>query len=273
MKETHDVSFVRAELNGKPVGFDDWRFFAMVNYGHFTSMQVCDHHVRGLHLHLERLDRSTQELFGVELNPDLVRAHIQHVLGNDSRSMSLRVSVFSRALDFERLATPAMPDILVTTNPPAESPSIPLRVQSIQYERLLPHIKHVGTFGLFYYPRQASINGFDDVLFLTTDGSVSEGSIWNIGFFDGKQVVLPNAPALPGITMQLLRTGLERKGIPWEIRNIHLEDLISFKSAFITNSISIGQPIASIDKHKFVVDQSLMTELKTCYETNPLEAI
>ncbi len=273
MKEAYDPSLVHAELNGKAVEPKDWRFFAMVNYGHFTSMQVRERRVRGLHLHLERLDRSTKELFGVGLDPDLVRTYMQHLLGADTRAMSLRVSVYSRALDLENLAAPATPGILVTTNPPAVSSSTPLRFQSIQYERLLPHIKHVGTFGLFYYPRQAKKNGFDNVLFLTANGSISEGSIWNIGFFDGKGIILPNAPALPGIGMQLLCAGLGRKGIPWEARNIRLEDLTSFKSAFLTNSISIGQPILGIDQHKFVVDASLVAELKACYETNPWEVI
>ena len=52
-----------------------------------------------------------------------------------------------------------------------------------------------------------------DALFVTADGAISEGSIWNIGFFDGERIVWPRAPMLRGISMQLLQDGLERGGI------------------------------------------------------------
>jgi branched-subunit amino acid aminotransferase/4-amino-4-deoxychorismate lyase len=66
---------------------------------------------------------------------------------------------------------------------------------------------------------------------------------------------------------------LERKGIPWEVRDVRLEDVASFRSAFVTNSATVAQPIATIDNHQFVIDQSLTATLKACYETNPWEAV
>jgi branched-subunit amino acid aminotransferase/4-amino-4-deoxychorismate lyase len=47
------------ELNGEPLELSDQGLLRATTYGHFTSMQLRDGRVRGLGLHLERLDRSS----------------------------------------------------------------------------------------------------------------------------------------------------------------------------------------------------------------------
>lgn len=42
-------------LNGEPPAVDDLRALALVNYGHFTSLQVRGGAAQGLDLHLRRL--------------------------------------------------------------------------------------------------------------------------------------------------------------------------------------------------------------------------
>ena len=51
-------------FNGQPASTDDLRALALVNYGHFSSMQVRDHAVQGIGLHQQRLTAATRELFG-----------------------------------------------------------------------------------------------------------------------------------------------------------------------------------------------------------------
>ncbi len=62
-------------------------------------------------------------------------------------------------------------------------------------------VKSAGLFGTLHHRRTAQLNGYDDALLAGTDGAVSEGSTWSIGFFDGDQVIWPAAKALPGVTM------------------------------------------------------------------------
>ena len=69
---------------------------------------------------------------------------------------------------------------------------------SVRYQRELPALKHVGTFGLFQQRREAMAAGFDDALFLNEEGLVSEGSTWNLALHDGRQLVWPQAAALRG---------------------------------------------------------------------------
>ena len=47
-------------INGAPADVESLRTLALLNYGHFTSMAVVDRAVRGLDLHLERLQRATR---------------------------------------------------------------------------------------------------------------------------------------------------------------------------------------------------------------------
>ena len=168
-------NFYRIELNGAPAQAEDLRALVQTNYGHFTSMQVQEGGVRGLGLHLDRLAHATQELFGCELDRELVREYLRQAIANDPRPRSLRVNVFSRALDRARMSAPAEVDILITVGAPAPAATAPLRLQSFRYQRELPAIKHVGTFPLFHYRRLAQQAGFDDALFITDDGCISDG--------------------------------------------------------------------------------------------------
>ncbi|HEU4663333.1 MAG TPA: aminotransferase class IV family protein [Dokdonella sp.] len=255
---------MRTELNGRPVDVDGLRALALVNYGHFSSMQVQDGGVRGLDLHLERLSRATSELFANALDVDATRAWMRQAVGGASGPLSLRVTVFSRALDRDRLAEPAPPDVLVATGPARTLEPRPLRVRSVRYQRDAPHIKHVGTFGLFLQKRLAQAAGYDDALFVEAGGAVAEGSVWNVGFFDGERVVWPNAPALPGISMQLLQDGLRRRGVPTDVRRIDIDDVGAFRAAFFTNSSCAVMPIACIDDTPFAPDPRLHEQLQAC---------
>ena len=263
----------RIELNGAPAQIEDLRALVQTNYGHFTAMQVQGGGVRGLSLHLDRLEQATRELFGSELDRELVLAYLRQAIGNDPRPLSLRVNVFSGALDRVRMNVPAKIDVLVTVGAAAPAPAPPLRVKSFRYQRELPAIKHVGTFPLFHYRRLAQQVGFDDALFVGDDGRISEGSVWNIVFFDGNGVTWPDAPQLRGISLQLLQTGLARHGASHRLQSVKIQDVASFRGAFFTNSSVPVQPIVRIDEVEFAVDDALTAMLVQAYERNPLEPV
>ena len=263
----------RIELNGAPATIDDLRPMLQTNYGHFSTMQVIDGCVRGLTLHLERIEHATRELFGTPIDPDHVRACIRHAVAGHSTALSVRVNIFARSLDRTRPADPAVADVLVMTGARASTPAAPLRLKSFRYTRELPHIKHVGTFALFHYRRLAQQAGFDDAVFVDEDDCISEGSIWNIGFHDEKSVVWPDAPQLTGISLQLLQAGLARAGLAGTTRRIRLADLGGVRAAFFTNSSTPVQPVASIDSTRFLLDPAAMEMLVRCYESNPPERV
>jgi branched-subunit amino acid aminotransferase/4-amino-4-deoxychorismate lyase len=268
---TRDASN-RTELNGEPAGLDDLRLLAVQNYGHFTSMQVRDGAVQGLDLHLQRLQQATQELFGHALDLAATRTWMRQAVAG-AAGLSLRVTVFSRRFDRDRPLVPAAPDVLVTTAPARASASPPLRVASVRYLREAPHLKHVGTFGLFHQRRLAQARGCDDALFVAPDGAVAEGSIWNIGFFDGGRVVWPDAPMLRGVSMQLLQAGLREAGLASVVRRVDLREIADFRAAFFTNSGCAVQPIASIDAVGFEVAPEWMDALGAAARSAPWQRI
>lgn len=263
----------RTEINGVPATVESLRTLALVNYGHFTSMQVEDGRVRGLDLHLQRLARSTEELFGQALDIEQTQCWMRQAAGGDARKLTLRVNVFSRALNRDRLLEPVRPDVLVTTSAARNLAPTPLRVGSVDYQREQPHIKHVATFGLFQQRRTAQARGFDDALFVDAFGAVAEGSIWNVGFLDESGVVWPDAPALAGVSMQLLQRGLRERGIPSSTRYVDLDEIGRFRGAFFTNSSCAVMPIAGIDAIEFKVDPGALAMLEACYASNPAEAL
>jgi 4-amino-4-deoxychorismate lyase len=138
--------------------------------------------------------------------------------------------------------------VMVAVSPPVDDrPRAALRVRTALYQRELPHLKHAATLGLTYHRRQAQGAGYDDVLFLGPDGTVSEGSIWNVVFWSGGRVVWPDAPMLAGITMQVLRRELDAVGVPQESRRLTAADLPGLRAAAAVNSHCPAQPLASVD--------------------------
>jgi branched-subunit amino acid aminotransferase/4-amino-4-deoxychorismate lyase len=162
--------------------------------------------------------------------------------------------------------------IMVTVRPPAALPSGPQALQAVSYQRAVPHIKHAGTFAQTRYRRLAGRNGFDEALLTGPGGVISEGAITNIGFIDGATVTWPDAPALHGITMQLLEHRLPRAGLPSRRGTVRLADLPSFRGAFVTSSLGAA-PVGRVDDLAIPIDTEPMKTVTQVYESVPWDPI
>ncbi|MBT2401016.1 aminotransferase class IV [Streptomyces sp. ISL-100] len=235
-------------------------------YAHFTAMQVRDGGVRGLRLHLARLDAATQEVFGTGLDGELVRERVRHALdGAGVRDAAVRVYVF-----WAPGAVAAT--LMVTVRPPATMPSAPQALMSVPYERPFPHIKHLGSFAQTHYGHLARRAGFDDALLTVPGGVVAEGAITNVAFYDGTSVVWPDAPSLHGVTMALLEARLPEYGLPSVRGRVTVGGLAGYRAAFVTNSQGIAA-VRRIDETGFSVDEELMKTVMSAYEATPWEAV
>ena len=264
----------RLELNGGPVGVDDLRHLAQTNYGHFSVMRAEDGGVRGLDLHLDRLQAATRELFGSELDRERLRGYLRRVLNDAAGAWSVRINVFARSLDRERMDRSVDVDVLVGASPAPAPTTQPLRVKSFVYARELPSIKHAGTFGLFHHRRLAHLAGFDDALFVDANGRISEGSIWNVGFVDRDgAVVWPQAPQLDGVGMRLIDAGLASQGMRSSTRPVHLRELDAFRAAFFSNAGVPVRMLAAVDGHGFDMAAEIEQRLVAAYRVNPSQAI
>ena len=249
--------FQRVEVDGQPATVEQLAHPAVLNYGHFTAMQVRRGRARGLHLHLDRLVTATRELFDATLDPELVRHHLRHALA-DTPDANVRVNLFQPSDE---------PAVMVTVRPPLEPPAAPVRLRSVRYQRPVPHIKHVGSFAQIYHGRRAQADGFDDALLVGPDGTVSETSTGNLALIGRDALIWPDAPCLAGITMQLL-VGV----VPTRRAAVRLADAPTFAAALVANSIGIA-PVAAIDDVAIPVDAARMRTVLDAYAAVPWDVI
>ncbi|TDD36151.1 class IV aminotransferase [Nonomuraea terrae] len=240
----------RAVIEGRPVDDAEARWALEARYGHFTAMQVRDRRVRGLELHLERLQRANRELFGADLDRAAVLESVRAVLG-EARDASVRVYV----LEADR------PRVIATAGPPHEPLAGPLRLRAVVYQRYLPHVKQARGFQQAHILRMAARDGFDEALLTTEDGLISEGAITNVGGFDGGRLVWPDAPMLTGVTMALL----QRMDVPQERRPLKVADLAGFDQVFLCNSWGVT-PVGEVDGVPLRQDAPLMARLRAFYD-------
>ncbi|MBX7264781.1 aminotransferase class IV family protein [Micromonospora sp. Llam7] len=259
-----------AELNGTPITPKELQSLALINYGHFTSMRVENGCVRGLSHHLERLVRDCRKLFAVELDRGLIRQYVHQALDDRDGLFAARVTVFDPGLDMASPSrSPSYPGVLVTLREASTLPLPPLRVQSRTYTRDLPEAKHIGLFGALWHRRAAQLTGFDDAVFSDADGYLSEGPTWNLGFFDGADVVWPNAEVLPGVTMRLLQQVHDHT----ILAPVNLADLRGMEAAFATNVTFGMRPISQIDDVELPTEHAILDDLCKEYEAIPAEPL
>lgn len=261
------------QINGQPVTADDLAALGLCNYGHFTSMRAESMRVRGLDLHLQRLIHDCQLLFGSELDAERVRRVARQVAEEAPDPVVVRVTIFDPQLELSRPADAGEPHILITTRRAAIGDLGPVTLSTRRYERDLPEVKHVGLFAPLYHRREGQRTGRDDVLFVGTDGRISEVVTSNIGFVRDGVVVWPDAPCLPGVTMRLVQEVMRQSGVPFETASIGTDELGQYRSAFLTNAAVGVRPIAAIDDTALVVDDPLTALVRKAYAELPGDLI
>ncbi|SCG44523.1 Branched-chain amino acid aminotransferase/4-amino-4-deoxychorismate lyase [Micromonospora echinaurantiaca] len=262
------TSFV-VQRNGRAATAEELTPLAFAGYAHFTAMQVRGGRVRGLDLHLDRLRLASMEMFGQALPDDRVRSYLRTALKAGPDDLSLLATVYSPAGEFTAARPDAEPEVLVRTGPAASGPPGPLTLATVEYERVLPAVKHVGEVGKTYFLRQAVGQGFDDVAFVDRRGRLSEGSIWNLAFWDGAAVVWPAAEMLGGTTMGIVRRQLDRLGVPQRVQEVTLADLPALAGAVVMNSWTPGVAVHRIGSVPLPEAPSFLALLHRAYQAEP----
>ncbi|WP_279382918.1 aminotransferase class IV family protein [Streptomyces sp. FH025] len=258
-----------AHRNGRTATAEELTPLAFMGYAHFTAMQVRGGRVRGLDLHLERLRHGSAELFGRETADTRVRSCLRAALEAAPADLSLVATAYSPVGEFTADGPGTEPELLVRTGPAASGPEGPLALAAVRHERFLPAVKHVGEPAKTYFLRQAFRRGFDDVAFTDHRGRLSEGSIWNLAFWDGSSVVWPRAEMLHGVTMGIVRRQLDRLGTPQRVREVTLADLPDVAGCAVMNSWTPGVAVRRIDSALLPEAPAFLDLLHRAYEAEP----
>jgi len=267
------MSIYVAQRNGQAASAEELAPLAFWGYAHFTAMQVRGGRVRGLDLHLERLRSASVELFGRAMPDDRVRACLRAAVEAGPADLSLTATMYPPPGESPVTRAQGEPELLVRTGPAASAPQGPLALAVVEYERVRPAVKHVGEIAKTYFPRQAARQGFDDVAFADRRGRLSEGSIWNLAFWDGTAVVWPEAEMLIGTTMAIVRRQLDRLGVPQRVQEVTLADLPALAGAVVMNSWTPGVPVHRIDSVSLPEAPSFVRTLHRAYEAEPLASL
>ncbi len=258
------------ERTGGGADLDQITALALLNYGHYTSMRVDGHRVRGLTLHLERLMRDCRRIFDADLDADRVRHLVRRTVADTAGPVVVRVTVFDPDLELGCPGADAEPQLLVTTRPAAMAPLPALRLQSARHCRELPEVKHVGLFGALRWRRVAQRNGFDDALFTDAKAVISEATTSNVGFVDGERIVWPQASCLPGVTMRLIS---EARQAHATAAPVTLSDLAGVDAVFVTNAAVGVRPVSVVDGIQWVAEHPMLDTLRRQYADIPPELL
>ncbi|WP_426017771.1 aminotransferase class IV [Brevundimonas sp. DWR2-3-1b1] len=259
-------------IDGHPASPEDLAHQALVNYGAYTSFRVENGAVRGLDLHLARLDQAAVELFCESPGEtEFRRLMALAVAGRDA--CWLRVSLFSPEIGHRNPSFVGRLKVMTVVSPPPPPLASSVRVTAVSYEREAPHLKHLATFGLIRVRRAARGAGFDDALFVDGQGRVSEGTLWNVGFVLGDRIVWPQAPMLAGVTQAVIQRGLAEAGLASDNRPVSISEIGSFDAAFLCNSATPVCPITAIDDVAFANDPALLARIEAAWSAQPPQVI
>ena len=258
-------------IDGEPATPDDLAYQAMVNYGAYTSFRVEQGGVRGLDLHLSRLQASAVELFGEPVGEARLRDLMRLALVGSPEAW-MRISLFSPDLGPRTPDWRGVPKVMTAVSPPPPPLAACVRLTVQTYARETPEVKHVATFGLIRARRAARAAGFDDALFADAEGCISEGSLWNIGFVRGDEVRWPEAPMLAGVAQALVERGLASVGLTSRTQPVTVSDLNRFDAAFICNSATPACAVTSIGDQAFDPPAALIERLQAAWTSNPIQS-
>lgn len=265
---------VTAQCNGRLASSADLAPLAFSGYAHFTAMQVRGGKVRGLDLHLQRLREASTAMFGSALADEDVRNHLRSALGlRLEGDLSITATVYSSAGEFTAANSEEPLSMLVRTSPAFSGPQGPLRLDMVAFERVVPEIKHVGEISKTWFLRKAVEHGFDDAAFVDTQGRLSEATIWNLAFWDGRSVVWPNAAMLRGTTMAIVMRQLERMGISQRHEDIKTDSLRSLQGAVVMNSWTPAVEVRRLGAIDIPAAPDFLGLLHRAFEKEPQTAI
>lgn len=259
-------------IDGEPASAADLAHQVLFPYGAFTSFRVEGGGVRGLGLHLARLDASAIELFGAAVGGARLREAMCGALRGRSDAW-LRVSLFSRDVWMRKADQVGPPSVMVGVFDPPPPLASSVRLHPQTYQREAAHLKHAATFGLMRGRRLANQAGFDDALFVDETGLISEGTVWNIGFVMGERIVWPESPMLAGVAQALIRENLAAVGLASETRPVRLEEIADFDGAFICNSATPACAVEAIGERRFPPDPGLVARVAEAWSRAPVDPL
>jgi branched-chain amino acid aminotransferase len=218
------------------VSIDGWPDGA----GIFETIKTQDGEIFELGRHMRRaLDAAEKKGFTLP-SEDLIRKAILELLKVESHSIGRLRLLFSDGRfiavhqRYEEITRPAKLTVIAD---PAEAESI--SIKTFPYQHRLDLLA------------KAQAEGFDEIICVNDNLSVTEGAVSNFIFrIDGKWVTTPlSSGVLPGVQRGIV---IERCAV--EVRLVDRSDLMRVDAAFVLSSLKIALSVAEIDGRILKID-------------------
>jgi branched-subunit amino acid aminotransferase/4-amino-4-deoxychorismate lyase len=123
--------------------------------------------------------------------------------------------------------------------------------------------------------REGATRGFDEVLFMSEDGGVLEGSRSTVFMVSDGVLTTPSTSTgiLPGVTRGVVLSLARAMNIPMETGSFSLQQLARCDEAFLTGSVAGVRPISRVEKSVLAanpgpITRTLAHEYKASVESN-----
>lgn len=231
----------------------------LYGYGLFETMRACNGKIFLLERHLKRIAESAK-LIGLNkalADIDLGRACMDTLEANKLKDARMRLTVTrGEAGPFPGSRQADSATVLITAT--AYTP-LPAAVYEKGYNALISEFRRdsqsrlSGLKSTSYLlsvlaKREAESAGMDEALLLNERGAIAEGSISNVFFVAGDELVTPplDSGILPGITREAVMALAAGSKIKVLEAEIGVEDLPRFDEAFLTNSVLEIMPLVAV---------------------------
>jgi branched-chain amino acid aminotransferase len=208
--------------------------------GIFETIKTQDGEIFELGRHMRRaLDAADKKGFALP-SEDLIRSAILELLKVESHPIGRLRLLFSEDRfvavhqRYEEITKPAKLTVIAD---PAEAESI--SIKTFPYQHRLDLLA------------KAQAEGFDEIICINDNLSVTEGAVSNFLFrIDGKWVTTPlSSGVLPGVQRGIV---IERCSV--EVRLVDRSDLMRVDAAFVLSSLKIALSVAEIDGQILKID-------------------
>lgn len=211
--------------------------------GLFETIKVTNRPI-DFDIHMDRIFNSIKEL---NLNIKLERKFIEneilnYIENNNIINKALRLTVFDEGYNISTR------DILYTQD--MYKKGFKLNISPIKRgNSILYKHKTTNYFENIYTKNYANENGFDDGIFLNSEGTILECSMSNIFFIKDDIVLTPsiNLPILNGTKKKRIIEACQELNINVEETEINVNEIHKFDFIFISNSLMGAMKVAQIE--------------------------
>lgn len=254
-----------------PVPFDLSDRGLLLGDGVFDTALAVDGRIVFEAAHVARLVAAAAGL-GFAIEADRVTEAMRAVAGTAPRA-AIRTTV-TRGPGPRGIAPPAEPRPLLFASAAAAKPGLaysPLRLQvaAIARNETSPssRLKTLGYLDAVLAAREAVAAGFDEALFLNTQGRVACAGTGNVFAVIGDQIVTPPVEdgVLPGIVRRVLLERALWSNLTIDERPLTLGALQTARAAFVTNSLRLLSPVTAIGERALASTEDPIVAL--CRET------